>query len=263
MPETETAAALTDALTKLRAHRITELQKLLQLGFSPNLPDHLPAELRPALTALQQDGALFCRCQLAAPAAADDTAQAGFCAFTLIIALLPEVQNGALQLFVVDEGINELYTGFLHGSGAFNAALRERMLQIVTEIYAKASRPACFALPQQQRLAAYAKEHFQAEPEFLWPDSPESAVLRHQVTRKWFAVLLEPKARVIGLEGPGSVPLVNLHLDEELVQQLLTEGYPFLPAYHMNKTYWLSVRLGCIEDDRLFALLEQSFAKAR
>lgn len=246
----DTATALSDTIAKLRAERISDRKKLTELGFSAQLPQNIPAELRPALTKLQQEKALFYRCSLSGTE------------LSLVIALVPEVENGELELFVVDEGINELYTGHLHGSGSFNAELRERMAAIVQEIFDQASRAACFALPQQQRLIAYARQKFNAEPEFLWADSPSSAILRNLATRKWFAVLLEPKAKVVGLDGPGTVPLINLHLDKELVQELIKEGSPYLPAYHMNKTYWLSVRLGHIEDEKLFELLHLSFLKA-
>lgn len=100
-------------------------------------------------------------------------------------------------------------------------------------------------------------------PDTPWMDDPESAVLRHPGTRKWFGLLMTlPRAR-LGLKGEGTVDVLNVKGDPPLILLLRTQP-GFRPAYHMNKEHWLTVLLdGSVEKETIFALLDASFASTR
>ena len=46
----------------------------------------------------------------------------------------------------------------------------------------------------------YVKKQYGTVPEYLWKESPESAVLRHK-NGKWYAVLMQVKKSKLELEG--------------------------------------------------------------
>ena len=71
----------------------------------------------------------------------------------------------------------------------------------------------------------------------------ETTVIRHVKSRKWFCLFMRVSAHKIGREGSEPVELLNLKCDPEdgIVARELFEG--ILPAYHMNKTHWITVVL--------------------
>jgi predicted DNA-binding protein (MmcQ/YjbR family) len=84
-------------------------------------------------------------------------------------------------------------------------------------------------------------------------------VFRHPGNRKWFAIVMDVPDEKLGLEGDAIADIVNVKLDPGLVDELSTRD-GFLPAYHMNKKQWVSVRLdGSVDTDKLTALLDESF----
>ena len=86
-----------------------------------------------------------------------------------------------------------------------------------------------------------------------------TAVFRHTGNRKWFALAMcIPRAKV-GLTGDGSIDVVNLKVAPEMIQGLWQEAGVF-PAYHMNKTHWVTVALdGTASEDMVAFLTGVSF----
>lgn len=78
----------------------------------------------------------------------------------------------------------------------------------------------------------YVKKQYGTVPEYLWKESPESAVLRHK-NGKWYAVLMQVKKSKLELEGEGTVDIINVKCEPDMVGVLI-ETYGFLPGYHMN-----------------------------
>ena len=92
----------------------------------------------------------------------------------------------------------------------------------------------------------------------------DSTVLRHGPGGKWFGLLMRvPRSRV-GWTGDALTDVLNLKCDP-LVSYGFKQQYPdILPAYHMNKTHWISVRLeGDVPEDILQTLIEMSYQLAR
>ena len=112
----------------------------------------------------------------------------------------------------------------------------------------------------KERILQYAQVHLGAEPEHLWAKFPRYAVLRHSENAKWFAVFLEFPGTRLGLERPESVDILDVKCGPLLAGSLL--GVPgILPAYHMNKTHWVSAAIGPDTDyDALRQMLRESHA---
>ena len=100
---------------------------------------------------------------------------------------------------------------------------------------------------------------YSAEPEYLFRDDPYTAVFRHGNNRKWFAIIMKIPTNRLGLAGTKVVDVVNFKADTFFIGSLL--GTPgFFPAYHMNKTHWITAVLdGSASDEDILMLLDMSF----
>ncbi|MDG2962795.1 MmcQ/YjbR family DNA-binding protein [Exercitatus varius] len=105
----------------------------------------------------------------------------------------------------------------------------------------------------------YVLTQYGSQPEYLWKTYPDYAVLRHQDNRKWYAIVMNvPKAK-LGLAGTEAIDVMNVKCSPEILSTFLAQD-GFLPAYHMNKSHWLTVRLdGSVDNDTIFFLLNASF----
>ena len=61
---------------------------------------------------------------------------------------------------------------------------------------------------------------YSVEPDYLWMDTPESAVFRHAANRKWFALVTTVPKSKLGLPGQQPVDIVNLKCDPILIGSL-------------------------------------------
>lgn len=88
----------------------------------------------------------------------------------------------------------------------------------------------------------YVKESYGTIPDFPWMSDPESAVLRHGDTRKWYGLLMRVSGDKIGLPGTEPVEILNVKCDPEMISAL-RQSAGFFPAYHMNKEQWMTILL--------------------
>ncbi|MBQ6933905.1 MAG: MmcQ/YjbR family DNA-binding protein [Clostridia bacterium] len=107
-------------------------------------------------------------------------------------------------------------------------------------------------------LINYISDFYGVSPEHPWESHPDYSVFRHDVNRKWFAVIMNIPKSKLGL-GDGNIDVVNLKCEPMLTGALRQESGIF-PAYHMNKNNWVSVCLdGSCDDDKIIELLHMSF----
>lgn len=108
-------------------------------------------------------------------------------------------------------------------------------------------------------LSDYIAETFDADAEFPWKKYPDYIVFRHNENRKWFALITEVQKEKLGLSEEGSLDILNVKCDPIMIGSVRTETGIY-PAYHMNKSYWISVALdGSVEDEKIMMLLKMSF----
>ena len=141
--------------------------------------------------------------------------------------------------------------------GVFVGNVREACLGILYQI-----RKSCFAVqdficPQTKRIMAQVQEKYANQLEYLWEKSPDTAVLRHEESQKWYAVLMKISWDKLDKGKEGLVEAVNLKHD--CVTALLTQRGIY-PAFHMNKRYWISVALDdTLSDEEVLELIETSW----
>ena len=112
---------------------------------------------------------------------------------------------------------------------------------------------------KKQELIEYVRDRFSVEPEYPWEKIPDGYVFRHRVGRKWFGVGLTVSYRRLGIERDGAADIVNVKVGPLLQGAYLTHP-GILPAYHMNKTHWLTILLdGTAEDAVIVELLDVSY----
>ena len=95
----------------------------------------------------------------------------------------------------------------------------------------------------RQKLFGHIKKKYKVKQEYPWRKYPDYAVLRHSDNNKWFALVAEVERTRLGLPGDEYVPIVNLKVDDLMFRDMLIQEEGIMPAYHMNKQYWITVLL--------------------
>ena len=165
--------------------------------------------------------------------------------------------NVSFQVF--DQETGDLYPQVHMESmrGSFVGSVREACLEILYQI-----RKACFDVqdficPQTKRIMAQVQEKHGNQLEYLWEKSPDTAVLRHEDSQKWYAVLMRIPWDRLDKGREGLVEAVNLKYDQ--VTDLLSQNGIY-PAFHMNKRYWISLPLDdTLTDEKVLELFERSW----
>lgn len=112
---------------------------------------------------------------------------------------------------------------------------------------------------QRERLTRYMQDTYGTEAEHLWADTPDCAVFRHPSSKKWYAIIMTVRFDRLGLPGEELVDVMNVKCGAIMTGSLLSQK-GFLPAYHMNKNYWISILLNdSVPDDQIVLLLELSY----
>lgn len=111
----------------------------------------------------------------------------------------------------------------------------------------------------RENLDKYISETYGVACEYPWIQYPSFAVYRHGNNKKWFAVVMNLPKSKFGLNDESTVDVVNLKCDPIMTGSLHKEDGIY-PAYHMNKSYWVSVFLdGSVDDEKLKWLLDISY----
>lgn len=104
----------------------------------------------------------------------------------------------------------------------------------------------------------YAREHFYSEPEYLWNNLPDYAVLRHHNSDKWFGIIMSVPGKTLGLKTDDKVDILDVKVRPEHIGSLRKKEGVF-PAYHMNKEHWVSIILsGPLTEKEIQELLADS-----
>ncbi len=112
---------------------------------------------------------------------------------------------------------------------------------------------------QRERIIQHIQDIYGVEAEYLWADTPDCAVFRHPGSKKWFGIIMNVLPNRFGLVGEEPIDIINVKCGPILTGSLLTEA-GFFPAYHMNKTNWITILLNnTVPDEQISPLLELSY----
>lgn len=132
---------------------------------------------------------------------------------------------------------------------------------------------------QKEELFAFAAALGGAVIDYPFQDDFETAVFRHADTRRWFGIWLSVPCRWFGAENAGresagakntgAAFCLNVKCPSDLIPLLTGQERGVYPAYHMNRTHWVTVRPCECADDTVRRLVQLSYtltqgrAKAR
>lgn len=116
----------------------------------------------------------------------------------------------------------------------------------------------------REEILSYVKKEYGTISEHLWQSSPENEVLRHELQpgekkAKWYGLIMKVKRRTLGLEGEDDIDILNVKCNPEMIDLLrMSDGY--LPAYHMNKSNWITILLdGTVPLENIKQLIHESY----
>ena len=112
----------------------------------------------------------------------------------------------------------------------------------------------------KEAVFAYIKKKYKTLPEYPWRSTPESAVFRHSDNKKWFALFMPVPGDKLGLDTDDVIPVLNLKIDDMFYRDMLIKQKGIMPAYHMNKQFWITVFLdGSVAEDQVLDLIDGSY----
>lgn len=110
----------------------------------------------------------------------------------------------------------------------------------------------------REDVLTFASEQYGTEPEYLWSSAPEYAVLRHR-NGMWYGIIMNVPQEKLGLSGKNWVDILNVKCEPDMIGSFRQRA-GVLPAYHMNRTHWLTVLLdGSVDRETICLLLTMSY----
>ena len=112
-------------------------------------------------------------------------------------------------------------------------------------------------MTRKEVILRYCRKQYKTEPDYPWHDW--NAVLRHSDSGKWYGLVMEIDRSKIGLPGEGRSRYPERKVRSSFCK-LSSPATRIFPAYHMNKTQWLSALLEeSLNDETVKSLIDWSF----
>lgn len=109
------------------------------------------------------------------------------------------------------------------------------------------------------QLETFLTETYEADIDHPWARYPNYQVFRHRNNKKWFALIMDVPQNKLGIAGNKIVDIANFKCDPDLIGSLRMEK-GFFPAYHMNKSNWITAVLDdTADDEKIKILADMSF----
>lgn len=111
----------------------------------------------------------------------------------------------------------------------------------------------------KEKLLNYFNDYYDTTIDNPFENDYNTFALRHTSTKKWFGLLMRIKGRYLD-DGREFIDVINVKC-EPLLSEIIKKKYNSVkPAYHMNKTKWISIILdGDIPFDEIVSLITLSF----
>ena len=175
------------------------------------------------------------------------------------------VDNGELTTEVYDMGAEDVYTLHLvEGAvGAFVGRVRTEHEQVIRDVEQNCYDYDVFKEDYTRKIIEYAKEKYGDEPEYLWEDLPDAAIIRRKDNRKWYVLFMTVLPKRLGLDGEEPIEIVDLRFDvDELPNKI--DNVCYFAGYHMNKKHWITILLdGSVALDEILDYVDKSYALAK
>ena len=142
--------------------------------------------------------------------------------------------------------------------GGFAAEIKEEYIKILTDIRDNCFIKQFFVSNQANRISKLVKDKYGDEPIFMWEKFPTFGVYKNPKNDKWYGLVGYIEFAKLGEVQEGMVEIINLKQDKDEIPELIKKDGIY-PAYHMNKKYWISVRMDdTVSDEELMKYIDNS-----
>ena len=115
----------------------------------------------------------------------------------------------------------------------------------------------------REEFESFVLDYYGIRADYPFEEDFETGVFRHSDSGKWFAIAMHVSESRIGHEGDRLIDIVNFKCAPEVIESIAGVEPGVYPAYHMNKTHWLTVALDECDIDTLTWLLNISYELTR
>ena len=144
--------------------------------------------------------------------------------------------------------------------GTFVGEVRKEYAEILTDIRDNCYSQNYFIYPQTNRISNAIISEYSDKPEFMWDKFPDYGVFKNADNNKWYGLVGDIKYSKLGIDNNGSVEIINLKIDKDKIKNLIKRD-GFYPAWHMNKTSWITITLDeTLSDDVIMDLVNESYS---
>lgn len=106
-------------------------------------------------------------------------------------------------------------------------------------------------------------DRYNISADYPFEEDFETGIFRHADNRKWFAIAMNIPKKRLGLSGEEAIDVVNFKCAPEVIESIVGMEGGVYPAYHMNKTHWLTVVLEECDGATISWLLNISYDLTR
>ncbi|MEC5317691.1 MmcQ/YjbR family DNA-binding protein [Brenneria populi subsp. brevivirga] len=118
-------------------------------------------------------------------------------------------------------------------------------------------------MSNKKAVLSYAEKKYHTQPDNPFHHFPDYIALRHGKDGSWYGLIMNVPCEKLGIQGTGEVNILDIKAPPEKVRALQNKK-GFIPAYHMDKTNWISILLDdSIPDDLVSSLIDESFELTR
>ena len=174
------------------------------------------------------------------------------------------VEGNEIATELYDVTAEDVYTLHLAlgAVGAFVGRVRTECEQVLRDIEQNCFETDVFKQDLTLEILRYAKDRYGDEPEYLWADLPDAAVIRRKDNRKWYVLLMTVLPKRLGLEGEQPIEIVDLRFDVEELPKIV-DGKRYFLGYHMNKKHWITILLdGSVPREEILDYVDRSYKLA-
>ena len=116
----------------------------------------------------------------------------------------------------------------------------------------------------RKEFEALVQDTYNISADYPFEGDFETGVFRHTDNGKWFGIAMNIPRKKLGALSEDNIDVVNLKCAPEVIESIVGVEQGIYPAYHMNKTHWITLSLGEITDvDLLSWLLNISYDLTR
>ncbi len=162
-----------------------------------------------------------------------------------------EIIDNQLLAKLIDIDTNFEYNLVDIMNTSYSALVNEEYEAITNDILTK-----CFSIKETQkdRIVNFVINEYDNKLEYLWPDTPDCGIIRHNENKKWYFVLMNININKIVANSNKNEFIIVLRSNKE------KDNINIFPGYHMNKKNWITIILDdSLKDEEVFELIKESY----